>query len=114
TSEFVPKYGAFLTGGHFGGQPSDSQKAEDEFIRRWPQSEWAKQLLDDRKKAADEAQARANVARKEQEAEEKREATAERVKCSARCEHKCMAGIYSDKALCRAGCRNYECDQNEC
>ncbi len=112
--EFVEKYGAFMVEQDYEHESQNVREAADEFVRRWPQSTWAGKINSARSKVAREANARAEAARKKQEAADKEEAAEERSRCAARCEHKCMAGIYGDKALCRRGCINYECDGNFC
>lgn len=112
--EFAAKYGAVIEEGSLSGDPKEVTRIENEFLRRWPQQEGSKKVLERRKKAVAEAQAKAEAERREQAAAERREEAAELARCSARCEHKCMSPIYANKALCRAGCKNVECEENEC
>jgi hypothetical protein len=112
--QFVQNYGPFIAQDEFDADAREVNAMLSEFLRRWPKNKYAKELVEKRQQEVAERHAAAEQARKDREAEEKREAAAERSQCVSRCQHKCMSHIYVDKALCNAGCANYECDQNEC
>lgn len=91
-----------------------SEQAQGDFLEWAPRSPYSAMLLKrlDAENAAAEKEAKARA--REEEAREKKERAAEDAKCSAKCEHTCMGRQYADQALCRRGCRHYQCEENFC
>ena len=91
-----------------------SEASVEKFAQWQPRSPFVEEAFAREQAEEEVARKEAEKRAREAEAREKKEEAAERAQCVARCDHRCMDWRYANKALCRQGCRNYECDQNYC